>query len=58
MKLRILKKRHRTHNIKQIEEAIREEWESLTPADQEDCIKNMQKRYRLVIKVKDNSIKC
>jgi transposase len=40
-KLRISKKRHRIHNIEQMEEVIREEWENLTPADWEDCIKSM-----------------
>jgi hypothetical protein len=38
MKLRISKRRHKIHNIKQMEEAIREEWENLTPADWEACI--------------------
>lgn len=57
MKLRISKKRHRIHNIKQMEEAIREEWKSLTPADWEDCVKSMQKRCRLVIKAKGGSTK-
>jgi hypothetical protein len=33
MKLRILKKRHRIYNIKQMEEAIREKWDNLTPVD-------------------------
>jgi transposase len=40
-KLRISKERHRIHNIEQMEEVIREEWENLTPADWEDCIKSM-----------------
>jgi DDE superfamily endonuclease/Transposase len=57
MKLRISKRRHKIHNIKQMEEAIREEWENLTPADWENCIKSMQKRCRLVIKAKGGSIK-
>jgi DDE superfamily endonuclease/Transposase len=57
MKLRISKKRHRIHNIKQMEQAIREEWENLTLADWEGCIKSMQKRCRLVIKAKGGSIK-
>jgi hypothetical protein len=33
MKLRISKKRYRIHNIKQMEEVIREEWKILTSAD-------------------------
>jgi hypothetical protein len=40
-----------------MEEVIREEWKILTSADWEDCIKNMQKRCRLVIKAKGGSIK-
>jgi transposase len=57
MKLRISKKRHRIHSIKQMEEAICEEWDNLTPADYEGCIKSMQKRCRLIIKAKGGSIK-
>jgi Transposase/DDE superfamily endonuclease len=57
IKLRISKKRHRIHNIKQMEEAIREEWDNLTPTDWEGCIKSMQQRCRLVIKAKGGSIK-
>jgi hypothetical protein len=40
-----------------MEEAIREKWENLTPADWEACIKSMQKRCRLVIMAKGGSIK-
>jgi hypothetical protein len=57
MKLRISKRRHLIHDIKQMEEVIREEWDNLTPADWEGCIKSMQKRCRLVIKAKGGSIK-
>ena len=57
MKLRISKRRHKIHDIKQMEEAIHEEWENLTPADWENCIKSMQKRCTLVIKAKGGSIK-
>jgi hypothetical protein len=57
IKLRILKRRHKIHNIKEMEDAIREEWEKLTPADWQNCIKSMQKRCMLVIKAKGGSIK-
>jgi len=57
MKLRISKKRHRIHNIKQMEEAIREKRDNLTHTDWEGCIKSMQQRCRLVIKAKGGSIK-
>ena len=56
MKLRISKRRHRIHNIKEMEEVIREEWDKLTPADWEGCIKSMSKRCKLVIKAKGGSI--
>jgi transposase len=48
MKLRISKRRHQIHDIKHMEQVIREEWENLTPADWEGCIKSMQKRCRLI----------
>jgi DDE superfamily endonuclease len=57
IKLRISKRRHRIRNIKEMERVIREEWDKLTPADWERCIKSMQKRCRLVIMTKGGSIK-
>jgi hypothetical protein len=56
MKLRISKRRHRIHSIEEMEQVIREEWENLTPADWEGCIKRMHKRCRLIIKAQGGSI--
>jgi transposase len=57
MKLRICKRRHRIHNIKEMEAVLREEWENLVPEDWEACIRRMPKRCQLVIMAKGGSIK-
>jgi len=52
MKLRILKRRHRIHNIQEMEAVLREEWDKLTPGDWEKVILSFAKRCAECVKNK------
>jgi len=52
MKLRISKRRHRIHNIQEMEAVLREEWDKLTPGDWKKVVLSFAKRCAECVKNK------